>query len=199
MKMHLLHITVFEPTGICDAFGNSKVLPQIRDQYQVDFPTLSTKSDYLWLTSYPTNVAIVVDTPHYFLLGLPIPIMWVTDEIENIEHEPLEFLGASNKNWPVEFDDIKEDHILIKREYSELKVEPSVVLVENELCMGESVNLVLQQGSSEIPPSSRSSYYAAHTMLEMNYTKQNIKAVVMSKDCDQLSLVRSGVHQRCLC
>ena len=87
-----------EPTGICDAFGNLKVLPQIRDQYQVDFPTLSTKSDYLWLTSYPTNVAIVVDTPHYFLLGLPILIMWVTDEIENIEHEPLEFLGASNKN-----------------------------------------------------------------------------------------------------
>ena len=143
-----------EPTGICDAFGNPKVLPQIRDQYQVDFPTLSTKSDYLWLTSYPTDAAIVVDTPHCFLLGLPIPIMWVTDEIENIEHESLEFLGASNKNWPVESDDIKDDHILIKKEDSELKVEPSVVLVENELCMGELVNLVLQQGSSEIPPSS---------------------------------------------
>ena len=80
--------------------------------------------------------------------------MWVIDEIENIEHESLEFLGASNKNWPVESDDIKEDHILIKKEDSELKVEPSVVLVENELCMGESMNLVLQQGSSEIPPSS---------------------------------------------
>ena len=39
-----------EPTGICDAFGNTKVLPQIRDQYQVDFLTLSKKSDYLWLT-----------------------------------------------------------------------------------------------------------------------------------------------------
>lgn len=31
-----------EPTGICDAFGNPEVLPQIRDLYQVDFPTLST-------------------------------------------------------------------------------------------------------------------------------------------------------------
>ncbi|RVW84340.1 Pentatricopeptide repeat-containing protein [Vitis vinifera] len=30
--------------------GNSDVLPQIRDQYQLDFPTLSTESDYLWLT-----------------------------------------------------------------------------------------------------------------------------------------------------
>ena len=28
--------------------------------------------------------------------------MWVTDEIENNEHEPLELLGAYNKNWPVE-------------------------------------------------------------------------------------------------
>ena len=43
---------------------------------------------------YPTDAATMVDTPHYFLLGLPIPIMWVTDEIENIEHEPLELHGA---------------------------------------------------------------------------------------------------------
>ena len=31
-----------KPTGICDAFGNLEVLPQTRDQYQVDFPTLGT-------------------------------------------------------------------------------------------------------------------------------------------------------------
>ena len=36
-----------EPTGICDAFGNPEVLPQIRDQYQVNFPTLIIESDYL--------------------------------------------------------------------------------------------------------------------------------------------------------
>ena len=80
--------------------------------------------------------------------------MWVTYEIENIEHEPLGLLGTSNKNCLVESDDIKEAHILIKREDSELKIEPSGVLVDNELCMGESVNLILQQGSSKIPPSS---------------------------------------------
>ena len=38
------------PLVFYDAFGNPEVLPQIRDQYQVEFPTLSTESDYPWLT-----------------------------------------------------------------------------------------------------------------------------------------------------
>ncbi|KAL6325992.1 hypothetical protein AAG906_038484 [Vitis piasezkii] len=99
---------------------------------------------------YPTDATTVVATPCCLLLGLSLPIMWVTDEIENIEHEPLGLLGASNKNCPVESDDIKEAHILIKREDSELKIEPS-------------------------------GCYVAHTVLEMNYTKQQLIAAVMSK------------------
>ena len=43
---------------------------------------------------YPTDAATVVGTPHYFLFGLLMPIMWVSDEIENIENEPLELHGA---------------------------------------------------------------------------------------------------------
>ena len=43
---------------------------------------------------YPTDATTVADTPHYFLFGLFIPIMWVSDEIENIENEPLELHGA---------------------------------------------------------------------------------------------------------
>ncbi|CBI26064.3 unnamed protein product, partial [Vitis vinifera] len=105
-----------EPTGICDVFGNPEILPRIGDKYQVDIPTLSPESDYLQLTSYPTDAATVTGAPHCFLLGLPVPIMWVTEEA----------------------------HILIKREDLELKIEPSGVSMENELCMGESVNLALQ-------------------------------------------------------
>lgn len=133
-----------DPTGICDVFGNPEILPRIGDKYQVDIPTLSPESDYLQLTSYPTDAATVTGAPHCFLLGLPVPIMWVTEEVENVKHEPLELLGASNKNWPVESYDIKEAHILIKREDLELKIEPSGVSMENELCMGESANLALQ-------------------------------------------------------
>ena len=43
---------------------------------------------------YPTDAATVVGTPHYFLFRLLIPIMWVSDEIGNIENEPLELHGA---------------------------------------------------------------------------------------------------------
>ena len=134
-----------EPTGICDVFGNPEILPRIGDQYQVDIPTLSTESDYLQLTSYPTYAATVAGACHCFLLGLPVPIMWVTEEVENIKHENPELLGTSNKNWPVESGDIKEAHIFIKREESELKIEPSGVLMANKFCVGESSNLDLQQ------------------------------------------------------
>ena len=51
LKLYLMHSHCLQnPLVFYDAFGNPEVLPQIRDQYQVEFPTLSTESDYPWLT-----------------------------------------------------------------------------------------------------------------------------------------------------
>ena len=51
LKLYLMHSHCLRnPLVFYDAFGNPEVLPQIRDQYQVEFPTLSTESDYPWLT-----------------------------------------------------------------------------------------------------------------------------------------------------
>lgn len=136
-----------ESTSICDVFGDPDALPRIGDQYQVDIPTLITESDYLQLTSYPTDAATMTSASHHFLLGLPIPVMWVTEGVE--KHEPLELLGASNNCLPVESDDIKETHIRLTKEDAELIIEPSEVLMGNELCMGGSVNLALQQEMKE--------------------------------------------------
>lgn len=134
-----------ETTGICDVFGNPEIVPRIGDQYQVVIPTLSTESDYLQLTSYPTDAATVAGSPHCFLMGLPVSLLWVTEEVDNIKHEDPELLRTSDKDWPVESGEIKEAHILIKREDSELKIEPSGVMLENKLCVGGSMNLDFQQ------------------------------------------------------
>ena len=154
LKMHLMHSYCLQnPLVYVMHLEIQRYFPKLEINTKLTIHLL-VQNLIIFGLQYPTGAATVAGTPCFFLLGLPIPIMWVTDEIENIEHEHQGLLGASNKNWPVESDDLKEAHILIKREDSELKIEPLGVLVENELCMGESVNLVLQQGSSEIPPSS---------------------------------------------
>ena len=94
LKLYLMHshclqnpLVYMMPTGIQRYFLKLEI------NTKLNFLLLVQNLIILGLQC-PTDVATMAGTPYFFLLGLPIPIMWVTDEIENIGHEPLELHGA---------------------------------------------------------------------------------------------------------
>lgn len=80
-----------------DFFGDPpQVLPRVGDEYQVEIPTLIEEHNYLLYTKNPIDEENRACFPCDFLMGLPIPVMWITEKVQNIEHETAEFFGNSN-------------------------------------------------------------------------------------------------------
>lgn len=85
-----------EALGISDAFRDPELLPRIGDQYQVEIPPLMTESAYFLLTEMANDPIITCGTSHDFLVGLPISLMWIKEEVNNIKHEHQEIPGDLN-------------------------------------------------------------------------------------------------------
>ncbi|KAM7485104.1 hypothetical protein LguiA_001113 [Lonicera macranthoides] len=94
-----------------DFFGDPpQVLPRVGDEYQVEIPTLFEEHDYLLYTKNPIDEENRAIFPCDFLMGLPIPVMWITEKVQKVKQETAEFFGNSN--------------ILLINEDSKYKVEP---------------------------------------------------------------------------
>ncbi|KAF9621017.1 hypothetical protein IFM89_015839 [Coptis chinensis] len=113
---------------IHDKFGEPQVLPRVGDLYQVDIPPQLTESDRLQLLKTPLYQEFSVDIGHSFLLGLPIPVMWIQNGFDRTKVEPLDVLGAvelaEKRNGPIESENNK---VINTDTYSgdlKLKVEP---------------------------------------------------------------------------
>ncbi|KAA8548917.1 hypothetical protein F0562_000601 [Nyssa sinensis] len=132
-----------------DVFGEPDMFPRVGDQYQVEIPVLITDSDYLSYTKNPADAENVAGIHRDFLMGLPVPVMWINKEAENMKHERVEFLGGSNdesnKNGLLESESIRGAHINLEGEISELKFEPSDIAFDCGRVLGESPNLALEQ------------------------------------------------------
>ncbi|KAL5712954.1 hypothetical protein ACHQM5_015074 [Ranunculus cassubicifolius] len=107
-------------------FGNPQVLCRVGDQYQAEIPPFETESD-LHLVKNPADQDFTVDINDPFLMGLPIPIMWIHDRPDNIKNELLEGLGvpdgAERKNGPIQFQVCKESNSNVTSEDSKVKLE----------------------------------------------------------------------------
>ncbi|KAF5186542.1 arginine-glutamic acid dipeptide repeat protein [Thalictrum thalictroides] len=111
-----------------DIFGDPRVLPRVGDQYQVDIPPLLTESDRLQLLKNPTDQDFMVDISHSFLMGLPIPFMWIQDKSDGTKNELHDFVEVSNDavkaNGSIESEDSKERNTNMHIGDSKVKVEP---------------------------------------------------------------------------
>ncbi|KAF2313888.1 hypothetical protein GH714_018615 [Hevea brasiliensis] len=142
---HSLHP---EALGISDAFRDPELLPRIGDQYQVEIPPLMTKSAYFLLTEMANDPVIMPGSSHDFLVGLPISLMWIKEEVKNIKHEHREFLGdlngSSNRNKSLKYESNAEIQIFPGSDL-QVKSEPMDVLLNSAVEDIEPAKLDLQE------------------------------------------------------
>lgn len=102
-------------SGISGIFGDPAISPRVGDEYQVKLPTLMTKDERLQLMEEPIH------------LGLPIPVMWVHYESENINGEVPEIYAnldaAVHGNGVIDSESSEESHITTNNEDANAKVE----------------------------------------------------------------------------
>ncbi|KAL6964768.1 hypothetical protein U1Q18_035825 [Sarracenia purpurea var. burkii] len=85
---------------VSDIFGDPQILPRVGTDYQVEIPPLITESEQLQLLRNPTDTEVTFDVSHHFIMGLPIPVMWVDDKTNTHENGKIEvnkIPGASVK------------------------------------------------------------------------------------------------------
>ncbi|KAK1591845.1 hypothetical protein Q3G72_014569 [Acer saccharum] len=113
-----------ESPDACDDFRDPELHPRVGDQYQVEIPPLMAEYDCLRHSNSPPSAKFSCDIPHKFLVGLPISIMWIKEEVEDIKLEPLEGLVDST--------DVSEGHDLKPK-------------VESNLCMQQEMKVEIHQ------------------------------------------------------
>ncbi|KAJ6911838.1 hypothetical protein NC652_022199 [Populus alba x Populus x berolinensis] len=133
--------------GICEAYRDPELLPRIGDEYQVQIPALMTECVYGLLVESPTDAIISSATYHDFFVGLPVSLMWVSEEVESIKHEPRDYpcglTDTSDINKSVKPESIREANIVPEVDLK-AKVELMDVTVNDGIEEGESVKLCLQ-------------------------------------------------------
>lgn len=101
-----------ESSDVYDVFGDPKIRPRLGEDYQVEIPPLFLESDYSQFQNNPSQAESTGSTLHEFRVGLPIPLIWIKDEVENNKHDPLKnaskSIGVTNKNESSKQECIKE-------------------------------------------------------------------------------------------
>ncbi|XP_019437765.1 PREDICTED: uncharacterized protein LOC109343759 isoform X1 [Lupinus angustifolius] len=72
-----------------DVFGDPEIFPRVGEEYQVEIPLLISESGYSQFQNNSHQAESRARTLHEFRVGLPIPIIWIEDEVENNELDPL--------------------------------------------------------------------------------------------------------------
>uniref|UniRef100_A0A5B6ZUT8 SANT domain-containing protein n=1 Tax=Davidia involucrata TaxID=16924 RepID=A0A5B6ZUT8_DAVIN len=122
--------------GIIDIFGDPQVLPRVGDEYQVEIPSMITESERLQLLKNPADTEVTFDVSHSFLMGLPIPLMWIDDELKSHKKEGEGFNnnpdGSVKENGSLGYKISKKSQLNSNRRGLQVKVESSDVGLENE-------------------------------------------------------------------
>ncbi|XP_048324404.2 uncharacterized protein LOC107411936 isoform X1 [Ziziphus jujuba] len=120
------HLFSPDSSEINNIFGDSLVNPRIGDKFQVNIPSIISESEHLKLLTNP-NYSEIFDVSHPFLMGLPIPIMWIHEEANNIEDKGLASPKISDDAVNVSESDArngKKNCIKLKKKSLEHNVEP---------------------------------------------------------------------------
>ncbi|CAK7333149.1 unnamed protein product [Dovyalis caffra] len=133
--------------GICDACRDPELLPRIGDEYQVQIPALMTECAFRLHVESPADMIILSATCHEFLVGLPISLMWISEEVGNIKHEPQDYhhdmTDTSNQNESVKPESIREAKIVPEVDL-ETKVELMDITTNSGIEVREPAKLCFQ-------------------------------------------------------
>ncbi|KAH7573595.1 hypothetical protein JRO89_XS03G0178000 [Xanthoceras sorbifolium] len=125
----------------CDEFRDPELLPRVGDQYQAEIPPLMAEYDCLWHSNSPTGAKFSCDIPNEVLVGLPISIMWIKEEVEDNKLEPHEGLVDSTDASKC----ITETMLFSEGHDLKPEVEPLDITLDRGINLGESSNLCMQQ------------------------------------------------------
>lgn len=100
--------------------------PRIGYEYQAEIPSIITEAEHLNLLTNPTYSEIF-DVSHPFLMGLPIPVMWIHG-VSDIKDEGLVSTkipdDAANANESIDASSGEKNYIKLKNKSFELEFEP---------------------------------------------------------------------------
>ncbi|KAG5096537.1 hypothetical protein AAZX31_17G024600 [Glycine max] len=139
-----------EYSGVYDVFGEPDIFPRVGEQYQVEIPSLISKSDYYWLLRNPHEAeSTASSTLHKFRVGLPIPIIWIKDGVENNRHDHQKKAckpnGGTNKIESSKLERIKETLNGLDCDKLKPKLGSVDSTLANGMKLGESENSNMQQ------------------------------------------------------
>nr|XP_011462712.1 PREDICTED: uncharacterized protein LOC101313113 isoform X2 [Fragaria vesca subsp. vesca] len=130
-----------EASAICDVYGEPKVLPRVGDEYQVEIPPLLATSYCFGIISHPTSAKITAGDSFEFLVGLPIPVMRIYEEVESKEHDTEVAFDIANKNGSLKSKCVKQ----IQHDNSKLNAEPMDIKSDQRKISSNSMKLGLKQ------------------------------------------------------
>ncbi|KAF9681578.1 hypothetical protein SADUNF_Sadunf05G0016200 [Salix dunnii] len=113
-----------EISGVC---GHPIENPRVGDEYQAEIPSMISQAEHLQLVTIPFGSDGISGPPHSFLIGLPVPIMWLDDhKASSGEDEGCGSLShagdAALKNESSKSKKCKK-HCTVKKEVSDLNAE----------------------------------------------------------------------------
>ncbi|KAK7292287.1 hypothetical protein RIF29_08065 [Crotalaria pallida] len=85
-----------------DVFGDPVIFPRVGEEYQVEIPPLISEIGYSCFQNNPHQGESTASTLHEFRVGLPIPIIWIKDEVvNNKQRHKGHFLvpGSASDTW----------------------------------------------------------------------------------------------------
>ncbi|KAF7837838.1 uncharacterized protein G2W53_006320 [Senna tora] len=136
-----------EGSDIYNAYGDSDIFPRVGEQYQVEIPTLMSQSDYCWFQKNTQERTAA--TPHDFLIGLPIPIVWIKNEVENkkrkLWEDACKSFGFPNKSESSKLECKKESRNIMDSNESPYKHEVTDCSLLKRTKLEESGNINMQQ------------------------------------------------------
>ncbi|KAK9292068.1 hypothetical protein L1049_020023 [Liquidambar formosana] len=119
---------------VSNIFGDPMVHPRIGNEFQVEIPPMITKSEHMQLFMNPADAEVMFNVSHSFLMGLPIPIMWVHDQVTGFKDEGVGLHSDSNyvvnENGSSESKKRKKFQISSSKKDMKLKVEPLDVVLD---------------------------------------------------------------------
>ncbi|KAL2341058.1 hypothetical protein Fmac_008998 [Flemingia macrophylla] len=84
----------------------SQLNPRVGHEYQVEVPSITSQSEHHQLQMNPAESEVGHDNTVSFAIGLPIPVMWILNKVDNTGHEGED--GKTETNHISIYDDRRQ-------------------------------------------------------------------------------------------
>ncbi|KAM3323896.1 putative protein isoform X1 [Capsicum chacoense] len=142
----------FESSDMSGVLGEPEIPTRIGNQYQVEIPPL--QRDCTLYNKMLADQETRGDISWDFMVGLPIPLVWVNQEAGSMKNEKLEDLvhsiNAANDSVTSEPESARITSMQSETDNITVKNEPSDTILLNKVTLGESADLSSEKKLQEI-------------------------------------------------